>query len=137
MKIIAWVEKLEGRQGHFPSYRGQGHDAANDKTDCRKEVRILCQSAPRRHVPRLLPGLQTHLRVRYRSCWKALRRSRARMGVKRYRIFKCPYHDTWLQPERKPFPHWQCKSRTASKLCSFARVAKMRTRVELKIFRHA
>lgn len=45
--------------------------------------------------------------------------------------FKCPHHDTWLQPEWRPFDHWKC----AVDQCKYIRAAKMRTRTERHIFR--
>lgn len=59
---------------------------------------------------------------------------------------KCPIHGTWLQPELKPFQHWRCAARvhvepTHSKAmnartrqCVFSRPAKLRTRIERRIF---
>jgi len=44
--------------------------------------------------------------------------------------YKCPVHNTWLQPSLTPFKHWQC----AVKDCNYARAAKMRSAIERKIF---
>src|SRR5258708_1730134 len=44
--------------------------------------------------------------------------------------YKCPHHDTWLQPEWEPFNHWRC----AVHSCTHIKAAKMRTRTERHIF---
>jgi hypothetical protein len=45
--------------------------------------------------------------------------------------FKCPTHNTWLQPELRPFYHWKCQAKSG---CIFSRSAKLRTRIERRIF---
>lgn len=60
---------------------------------------------------------------------------------------KCPVHGTWLQPELKPFQHWRCASMRPDFMygflanpenpdlrCRFQRPAKLRTRIEQRIF---
>src|SRR6266702_7148970 len=52
--------------------------------------------------------------------------------------WKCPWHDTWLQPRMKPYPHWACCSSylyTGHGECDFKKPAKMRTKIEQRIFR--
>ena len=50
-------------------------------------------------------------------------------GILFYR--RCPTHRTWLQPQQKPFPQWQCWHWQG---CSFIRIAKLRTAIERKVF---
>ena len=62
----------------------------------------------------------------------------------RFKWRKCPVHGTWLQPEWRPFPHWKCAAsneevnvdgdREWSWRCEFMRPAKMRSRIERKLF---
>lgn len=69
---------------------------------------------------------------------------------------KCPFHGTWLQPQFQPYPHWSCMAKDYCKTmheannhynsthvkckghaCTFKRPAKMRTKIEQRIFRVA
>jgi len=52
-------------------------------------------------------------------------------GQTEFHWWKCPIHDTWLQPEIKPHAHWKCKAQG----CEFKRAAKMRTSLEIRIFK--
>jgi hypothetical protein len=54
-------------------------------------------------------------------------------GESEFHWWKCPQHDVWLQPEVKPYPHWKCMVQG----CTFTRAAKMRTRLERRIFQIA
>lgn len=66
---------------------------------------------------------------------------------------KCPFHDTWLQPAFEPYIHWACAAKDYCKdfhhagtghsathikcqghACTFKRAAKMRTKIEQRIF---
>lgn len=72
-----------------------------------------------------------------------------------FEFYKCPFHDTWMQPELVPYPHWSCKSKDYCKeahpvpdhtgatrarvtcqghACTFKKAAKMRTSIERRIF---
>lgn len=51
-------------------------------------------------------------------------------GRSSYLWFKCSEHDTWMQPECKPFDHWKC----AVKGCKAVKAAKKRTAIERRIF---
>ena len=63
----------------------------------------------------------------------------------RFKWRKCPAHGTWLQPEWRPFPHWRCAVTNGEVIgkhgtvdgyspCTFMRPAKMRSRIERKLF---
>src|SRR6266702_5173369 len=52
--------------------------------------------------------------------------------------WKCPYHDTWLQPKMQPYLHWACCSDAVvfgvlCGKCTFKKPAKMRTKIEQRI----
>lgn len=45
--------------------------------------------------------------------------------------YKCPKHNTWLQPSVDPYEHWSCSVQD----CDYVRAAKMRTFTERELFR--
>lgn len=69
-----------------------------------------------------------------------------------FQWYKCPFHGTWLQPQFEPYEHWACMAKDFCKTmheipqtrclcqghaCTFKRAAKMRTKIEQRIFRIA